>query len=303
MMPENQGTPRMASWQDELSAIFRPQEPLAPYTSLKLGGPAQWLAQPQSADQLAFVVKRCVAEQIPFRVLGGGSNLLVKDEGVGGMVIRLHEPAFTTIEVQGRRLRAAAGAPLTAVISQAAQHALAGLEALIGIPGTVGGALRSNAGSRSGTISQYVRQVAVLDRQGEPQVRERDDIDFSPQGSSLDDAMIVGAEFELETDDPESILKRMRKLWIHKKARQPLSFQAAGRLFHDPRGLSADQLIEQAGLAGTKVGGAEISECHANYVIAHPGATARDVLRLIDMVRSRVADQFGQTLQPAIVIW
>jgi UDP-N-acetylmuramate dehydrogenase len=288
---------------DQFAEIIKPDEPLAPYTHLKVGGPAQTFARPRSAEQLVQLVRRCATEQLPVRILGGGANLLVRDEGVRGVVVRLSEPAFTGVEVKGNVVKASAGAALSALISESAKRALAGLEPLVGIPGTVGGALRANAGTRSGDIGQRVRRVEVMDSQGRLHVRDRDDIQFSPQGSTLDDAVILAAEFELEPDDPDAILKRMRKFWIHKKAHQPFSFQACGLIFKDPRGLAADQLIEQAGLKGMRVGGAEISERHANYIVAELGATARDVLRLIDLVRTRVADQFAQTLQLNVVVW
>ncbi len=288
---------------DEFAEIVKPKEPLAPYTHLKLGGPAQALAGPRSLDELLRLVRRCAQEQAPVRILGGGTNLLVRDEGVRGLVVRLNEAAFTAIEVKGNRVKAAAGASLSALISETAKQALAGLEPLIGIPGTLGGALRNNAGTRSGDLGQKCRRVEVMDFQGNVQVRERDDIQFSPQGSTLDDAVILSAELELEPDDPDAILKRMRKFWIHKKAHQPFSFEASGHIFKDPRGLAADQLIEQSGLAGTRVGGARVSERHANYIVADPGANARDILRLIELVRTRVNERFGQALQLNIVVW
>jgi UDP-N-acetylmuramate dehydrogenase len=289
--------------QDEFADILRLQEPLAPFTYLKLGGPAQMLAQPRSVEELAKLVTQCRQEKVPLRVLGGGCNLLVRDEGVRGVVVRLSEPAFTTIELQGNRVRAGAGALLSALISEAAKHSLAGVESLVGIPGTVGGALRANAGSRSGTIGQVVEQVEIVDAQGERQTLERNELVFEPQASMFDDVIILAARFTLEVDNADSILKRLRKFWIHKKAHQPLSFQPAGRLFKDPRGLAADQLIEQVGLQGTRVGGAEISDRNANYLVVQPGASARDVLRLIDLVKSKVAERFGHTLELALVVW
>lgn len=287
---------------DDFGDIIKFREPLGPYTSLKLGGPAEALAQPRNVEELTRLIQRCRQETVPHRILGGGTNVLVRDDGMRGVVLRMNEPAFTAVEVKGNRLRAMAGAPLSGMISQAAQRALAGLESLIGIPGTVGGALRSNAGARSGYIRQMVRSVEVLDFQGQIQVYEKDDL---PLGSSpaVDEAILLAAEFDLEPDDPDAILKRMRKFWIHKKSHQPLSFQAVARLFKDPRGLAADQVIEQAGLKGTRVGGAELSDRHANYAIAHPGATARDVLRLIEMVRSRVNERLGTMLQLDLVVW
>lgn len=288
---------------EEFSEIIKREEPLAPYTYLRVGGPAEMLVQPRSRDELSAVVRCCFQQHIPLHVLGGGCNVLVRDEGMRGAVLRLNEPAFTQITVEGRRVRAGTGAPLSALISQAARHALAGLEALVGIPGTVGGALRVNAGDRSGEIGQFVRLVEILDASGTVQVRERDEIRFVNGRSNLDDPVLLAAEFELEIDQPDPIVKRMRKAWIQRKASQPLSFQPTGRMFKNPRGLSAAALIEQTGLAKTRVGGAEISERDANFVVAHPGTTARDVLRLIDLVRSRVQERFNVELELEIAVW
>jgi UDP-N-acetylmuramate dehydrogenase len=298
-MPSGPGQDALA----DFAEIVKCDEPLAPYTYLKLGGPAEWLIQPHSREELSAVVRRCFQARIPLRVLGGGCNILVRDEGVRGAVLRLSEPAFTQVSVEGRCVRAATGASVSALISQAARHGLAGPEALVGIPGTVGGALRCNAGDRAGDIGQFVRRVEVLDSKGDVQVRERDELRFGHHWSNLDDPVLLTAEFELETDHADAIVKRMRKAWIQRKASQPLSFQAAGRLFQNPRGLNAAGLIVQAGLAKTRVGGAELSERDANCVVAHPGATARDVLRLIDLVKSRVQERFGVELELEIAVW
>jgi UDP-N-acetylmuramate dehydrogenase len=288
---------------EDFADVVKHDEPLAPYTQFKLGGPAEMLVQPRSVEELAAVIRRCYDRRIPLHVLGSGCNVLVRDEGVRGAVVRLSAPAFTTVTVEGRRVQAGTGAVLSALISQAARHALGGLETLIGIPGTVGGALRVNAGDRAGEIGQFVRKVEVLDSRGSPQVRERDELRFAYRWSNLDDPVLLSAEFELEADAPDAIVKRMRKAWIQRKAAQPLSFQAAGRIFKNPRGLSAAALIEQAGLAGTRVGGVEVSERHANFIVASPGASARDVLRLIDLIRSRVRERFHVDLELDISVW
>src|SRR5918911_5530467 len=210
---------------DDFEDIIKRHEPLAPYTYLKLGGPAEMLVQPRSLDELSAVVRRCSELRLPLRVLGSGCNLLVRDEGVPGVVLRLHEPAFTAITVEGQRVRAGTGASVSALISQAARHGLAGLETLIGIPGTVGGALRINAGDRSGEIGQLVRLVEVLDSRGHTQVRERDELRFAEHASNLDDPVLLAAEFALEGDTPDAIVKRLRKAWIIRRAAHPLSFQ------------------------------------------------------------------------------
>ncbi len=288
---------------EDFAEIVKDHEPLAPYTYLKVGGPAEALVQPRALEQLAAVVRTCQQRQIPLRVLGGGCKVLVPDEGVRGVVLRLSEPAFTQIRVEGRGVSAGSGALLSALISQAARHGLGGLEMLVGIPGTVGGALRCNAGDRSGEIGQFVRRVQVLDDQGQVQNGERDELRFADHGSNLDDPVVLGADFELEPDQPDTILKHMRKAWIQRKASQPLSFQAACRVFKNPRGFNAAALVEQAGLAKTRVGGAEVSERDANCVVAHSGASARDVLRLIDLMRSRVQERFGVELELELALW
>jgi UDP-N-acetylmuramate dehydrogenase len=293
---------RMSGLQ-EFSEIVKFKEPLAPYTYFKLGGPADALVQPRSRAELAAVVKKCGVERLPLHVLGGGCNVLVRDEGVGGAVLRLNEPAFTWITVEGRRVRAGAGAGLSALISHAASRGLAGLETLVGIPGTVGGAIRCNAGDRTGDIGQYVHRVEVMDEGGNVEMREREELSFSPGTSNLDDPVLLSAEFELETDSADAIVKRMRKAWIQRKASQPLSFQAAGRIFKNPRGRSAAALIDQAGLAKTRVGAAEVSDRNSNFIVAYPGATARDVLRLIELVKAKVKEKFAVELELEIAIW
>jgi UDP-N-acetylmuramate dehydrogenase len=285
------------------SEICKVKEPLAPYTHLRIGGPADYLIQPRSEDELAAVLRDCGAENIPVRVLGGGGNILVRDEGVRGVVLRLFEPAFSKLHVEGSRIEAGAGAGLSRLISEAARQSLAGLELLVGIPGTVGGAVRCNAGDRIGEIGQYVSSVVVLDSEGEAATHERDELRFAYRSSSIDELVILRAQFEMERDSAEAIVKRMRKAWIQRKAAQPLTFQTSTRLFKDIRGIEVSSLIEQAGMSQTRVGEAELSERDPNFLIAHPGATSGDVLRLIDMTRSRVAEQFGVDLELQISVW
>jgi UDP-N-acetylmuramate dehydrogenase len=293
----------MAGLETEFADITRCHEPLGPFTHFKLGGPAEWLVQPRSRAELAAVVRRCSETGTPLRVLGNGCNTLVRDEGVSGVVLRLTEPAFQTVDVEGRMVTAGTGAPVSALISAAARQGLAGVETLVGIPGTVGGALRVNAGDKAGDIGQFVRRVVVLDNKGEEHTRERDEMRFAEHASNLDDPVLLSVTFALEADDPDAIVKRMRKAWIMRKSQQPLTYQAAGRIFKSPRGLSASALIEQAGLARTRVGGAEVSERDPNYFVIHPGATSRDVLRLIDLVQSRVQERFNVELERELNVW
>lgn len=283
--------------------IVRPAEPLAPHTWFHLGGPAEYFAEPRNVDELRDLVRRCAEEELPMRLLGGGSNVLVRDEGVPGVVIRLSEPVFAEIKVDKARVSAGGAAKLGHVISSAVREGLAGLETLVGIPGTIGGALHGNAGSRGGDIGQWTSRAVVMTRSGEVLERQRDELVFAYRESSLDELVILSAEFELEAEDPEQLTKRMQQQWIVKKASQPLSHQSAGCIFKNPRGMSAGMLIDQAGLKGTRIGGAEVSDRHANFIVAEPGASSQDVLRLIELVRSRVADRLGVELELEIQVW
>lgn len=288
---------------DDFEPILRLDEPLAPHTWFMLGGPAQYYAEPRSVDELTRLIQRCQQEEIPVRLLGGGSNVLVRDEGVPGVVVSLANPSFAQIEVRGTRVTAGGGAKLGHVISTAVGEGLAGLETLVGIPGTIGGALHGNAGGRGGDVGQWTHRASVMTRSGEIIERQREELVFAYRQSSLDELVILSADFELETEDPEQLTKRMQTQWIAKKAAQPLGHQRTGCIFKNPRGMSAGMLIDQAGLKGTRVGGAEVSDRHANFIIAEPGATAQDVLRLIELVRSRVADRLGVELETEIEVW
>jgi UDP-N-acetylmuramate dehydrogenase len=283
--------------------IVRQSEPLAQHTWFRLGGAAEYFAEPRTTDELQALVRRCAEEGIQIRLLGGGSNVLVRDEGVPGMVVSLSEQAFGAIAAKGRKITAGAGAKLGHLISVAVREGLAGLEPLVGIPGSVGGALHGNAGSRGGDIGQWTCRANVMTRSGEILERDRDDLTFAYRESSLDELAILQAEFELEKEDPEELTKRMQKYWIVKKANQPLGHQSAGCIFKNPRGMSAGMLIDQAALKGSRIGGAEVSDAHANFIVADSSASSHDVLRLIDLVRSRVAERLGVELETEIEIW
>jgi UDP-N-acetylmuramate dehydrogenase len=289
---------------DDFRAIVQADESLAPHIWFRLGGPAKYLARPRTLDELLGLLRRCRDEQLPFKILSGGSNVLVRDEGVAAMVIHLESPAFSDVAIAQNVVEAGAAVPLTALISHSARAGLAGLEILTGIPGTVGGALRGNAGDRQGSIGQFVRRATVIDAAGEVQVRDRDDLSFADRESNLDEPVILSAEFELDPEDPESVVRRMRRIWIIKKEHQPYGHQSSGCIFKNPTpDLPAGTLIEQAGLKGTRHGGAEISDRHANFIVAQPGATAADVLHLIDQIRQRVWQQFGYELELQLQVW
>ena len=283
--------------------VVQAKASLAPYTIFKVGGPAEVFAQPKTIEQLSGIVRISVQNGIPFRILGVGGNVLIRDEGIKGVVLRLNAPVFSEVKANGNRLRVGCGAAIATLISAAAHHGLTGLEHLVGMPGTVGGALRHNAGGRSGEIGQFVRSVDVMDGKGNVVTRERDELRFAVGTSNLDDPVLLTAEFALTPEKPDVIVKRLRKAWIQRKASHPFSYQAAGRIFKNPPGKSAADLIEKAGLIGTKVGGAQVNERDANFFVVEPGCATRDALRLIELVKAKVLERSKIDLELEISIW
>jgi len=174
---------------------------------------------------------------------------------------------------------------------------------LVGIPGTVGGALHGNTGAHGGDIGQWTTSATVITVAGETHERSRDDLVFGYRESSLDEPVILESTLVLDEDDPRELARRMQKQWILKRANQPMGHQCAGCIFKNPRGVSAGELIEKAGLKGTRIGGAVVSERHANFIVAEHNCTSQDVLRLIDLVRSQVDDRMGTQLELEIEIW
>lgn len=293
----------MPSLADTFPDIVRTREPLAPYTHLKIGGPAEFFAQPRTVGELAAVLKHCTQNRVPVKMLGGGYNLLVRDDPVPGVVIRLHGPAFAFVETTPTGVRCGGGTPMFDLLAHAVKAGLGGLETLVGIRGTVGGSVRCNVGDRAGEIGASVRRVVVLHDDGSEHARTRDQLTFGEHTSDLTEPVILSVEFDLHPEQPAALLKRMRRAWVTRKAGEPLSFQAAVRMFRNPSGQEAAKLIDRAGLSRYRVGGAEVSERNANYAIAHPGTTARDVLKLVDAVAAHVKEFSGVELKRELNVW
>lgn len=283
--------------------ITREQEQLAPFTWFRIGGVAQFWVEPTSIEELAAVVRAAAAEGLMIRVLGGGSNLLVRDEGVSGVVLHLTAAAFAKIEVNKKRIIAGGGAKLGHVVSTAVREGLAGLEQLVGIPGTLGGALRSNAGTHGGDIGQWTTSATVMTRSGEILTRSKDELRFGYRASSLDELVILEATLDLEMASSAMLTKQMQQTWILKKAQLPSADQATSCIFKNPGGVSAASLIEEAGMHSARVGNAEVSDRNAAYIVAQPGCTSREVIELIELIRKTVADRTGVDLETAIEIW
>lgn len=288
---------------DDFNDILSPDEPLAKHTWLKLGGNAARYYTPANREQLVALGQACIAAEIPVRILGGGSNLLVSDSGVSGAVIRVSDPLLADVSVNGSEVTAGGGTLLSRLVTESVRAGLAGLENLVGIPGTVGGAIAGNAGGRHGDIGEFVQKVEVLTHSGDVTERTGDELTFSYRSSSINDLLILSAVLKLRQDDPDELATRMKKIWIMKRATQPLADQSAGCIFRNPRGLSAGALIEQCGLKDLTVGGARISDRHANFVVTEDNATSADVESLISKVQAAVAEKFGVTLELEIDRW
>ncbi|MCG3127914.1 MAG: UDP-N-acetylenolpyruvoylglucosamine reductase [Phycisphaerae bacterium] len=292
-------------WWHDFEPIVQRDVPLDRYTWYKLGGPAELFFTPPDQHALATLLRRARDASVEWRVLGGGANLLVHDEGVRGAVIHLRGRAFEAWECpDAHTVRAAAGVDLTKLVKHAADHGWLGFERLAGIPASVGGAVRMNAGGKHGAIGELVRNVTVVTGDGRIEQRSADTVRFAYRSTALDDCVVVAATFEFEPSDRAVTRERFRAIWHEKHASQPpVSDRTAGCIFKNPPGRSAGALIDQAGLKGQRRGGAEISTRHANFILAHPGCRAADIFELIAHIQERVAAVHGADLELEVKVW
>jgi len=287
-----------------LEEICRADVPLAPLTWYRLGGPARWLLRPRNEHELAQVLQRCAEAGIPWRVLGRGANVLVRDAGFDGAVIQLCGPPWEQVRWEDPAVYAAAGADFPALVRASIGRGLGGLENLAGIPGTVGGIIRMNAGGKYGCIGDYVRSVRVMEPSGRVATRLREEVGFSYRKANLGDGIVLGATLLLTPGNHDSLHARCEAIWKEKHASQPpISARSAGCVFKNPPGQAAGKLLEEAGVKGVRVGGAAISTQHANFIVVDGRATARDVLELIELARRRVREQSGIELELEVDIW
>ena len=288
---------------DGLEKIVRADEPLADRTWMRIGGPAKYFIQPENREQLAEVVRRCRENDIPMYVLGTGANLLVDDAGVKGAVISLRQGQFMPTEFNEIGVRASAGAEMGKLVLRCVREGQSGLEGLTGIPGTIGGCVRMNAGGAFGDIGSTVESVEVMNENGEIFTRYRDDLAFAYRTTNISAKFILAAQFRLVDDDPQRVLRQVKRIWIYKKNSQPLAHRNAGCVFKNPRGLSAGALVDKAGLKGQRAGGAHVSEKHANFILADAGTRASDVMKLINTIRETVYKRFEVYLELEIEVW
>jgi UDP-N-acetylmuramate dehydrogenase len=303
-MTSSSSTPGSAPTAEQIAALaivigphVRVDEPMAPKTSMRVGGRAAVYAEIRDPRYLVAALSICDAEQLAWTVVGLGSNLLVRDEGFDGIIIRLAGD-FTKVTVDGTRVRAGGAVPIVSLCREAAKHGLAGIEGLVGIPGTVGGAVRMNAGTDV-EIGDVVDRVEVVVAGEKLQTFTRPE--FAYRRSSLDRrAVVCAAEMVLTPGDPREVQAELRKRIDRRNATQPLDVPNSGSIFRNPPGDHAARLIEAAGCKGWRVGAAEVSTKHANFIVNRGGATCADVLALIERVRDAVREKHGVELETEV---
>ena len=277
-------------------------EPMSLHTTFRIGGPADYMVFPHSPEEILEVLRFAAEEGIPCTVIGNGSNLLVSDDGIRGIVVRLGRE-FGKISLEENVMTVEAGALLSAAANYAAEHSLTGMEFAGGIPGTVGGACMMNAGAYGGEMKQILESVTVL-KDGQIRTLSGDEMGLGYRTSAfLREGMIVlSAVIRLKPGDPDQIRALSDDLKERRQSKQPLDLPSAGSTFKRPEGYFAGKLIMDAGLRGYRVGGAEVSGKHCGFVVNRGGATAEDVKQLIRDVQDRVYEQFGVRLEPEVRI-
>lgn len=276
--------------------------PMDRYTSFRVGGPADAMAFPLDVKDLETLLNIVRKQGIPYFIMGRGTNLLVRDGGIRGLVVNLSS-GMTEIHVTGEKIRAGAGALLSQMIGIAMKQGLAGLAPLYGIPGSVGGGLAMNAGAWGTTVGDRIESIALMNGSGRTRRILREDLDFRyrelllPQG-----AIIVEGTFLMERREKERIQKEMALFHRKRRETQPVQYPSAGSVFKNPPGVSAGEIIEELGLKGKRVGGAEVSRIHGNFILNTGNATADHVLELIHLIQERAFRERGLTLEPEVRI-
>ncbi len=272
-------------------------EPMSKHTSYGIGGPASAYITPYDRKDLAQILQFAHKNKLPIYFIGSGSNLLVADQGINGIVV---SPArsLKKLEIDGNSIRAESGVMLGRLVKECMKNNLSGLETLVGVPGTLGGALVMNAGAFGGEISNYLQSVEIMKMNGSTKTYKTKDINFSYRFSSFkQDEFIILASFILPNEDPNIIKQKKNIASSGRKTNQPLKFRSAGSVFKNPENFAAGYLIDKVGLKGKKIGGAEISTHHANFFINHGNASAEDITKLIKLAKKAVFEKFNIELE------
>lgn len=280
---------------------IKPEEPMKNHVTFRVGGPADFFVTPKNYEELSGVLKCCAKYEMPCYIMGNGSNLLVSDQGYRGVVIQLFRQ-LNGIQCEGNVIRAQAGALLSAVANRALEEKLTGFEFAAGIPGTLGGACVMNAGAYGGEMKDVLKSVTVLTREGKRITLQKNELELGYRTSIIakKDYIVLEAEIELEAGDAEEIKAVMDDLKERRTTKQPLEYPSAGSTFKRPEGYFAGKLIQESGLQGFQVGGAQVSEKHCGFVINKDQATAADIAELIRQVQDRVEEKFGVRLETEV---
>lgn len=283
--------------------IAKTDEPMADYTSWHIGGPASVMVWPKDTDACSQILQHCKAMGIPVAILGYGTNLLVADDGIDALVINTRE--MNWIDWNDAEVRAGAGVSLANLAGQAARKGLQGLAFAAGIPGSLGGAVLMNAGAYNGMMSDVVSRVTVLDQDGRLQILEKEDIHYGYRISDIKKYgwFVAEAVLSLQPGDREAIEKEMNEYLKARKEKQPLDLPNGGSVFKNPTGQGAGRFIERAGLKGFRIGDAQVSLKHANFIVNLGHATAKDTYSLIRAVQQRILQEFGVCLEPEVIFW
>lgn len=278
-------------------------EPMTKHTSFHIGGPAELMAQPQSEAELQSLLLKAAEAAVPVTLVGNGSNLLVRDKGIRGLVIKLGS-MLRDIKVSGNVLTFGSGVSLAQASKKAAELGLSGMEFAVGIPGSIGGAVYMNAGAYDGEMAKVVKSVRVMDAAGEVSELSAGELDFGYRHSALQgsDKIVTSVTVELSAGDKQAIAEKMADFSNRRITKQPLELPSAGSMFKRPPGYFAGTLIDQTGLKGYTVGGAQVSTKHAGFVVNIGGATAADVLQLISDVQAKVFAAHGVKLEPEVLV-
>ena len=290
------------------SGVLQQQVPLANFTTWRVGGPAQWLAEPNDAEQCLALLQWAQAEDLKTRVIGAGSNLLIADAGLPGLTICLRRLQGSQLDAESGQVKALAGEPLPTLARRAARLGLRGLEWAVGIPGTVGGAAAMNAGAQGGSTADCLTAVEVIDQSLKDSVKttttlSNADLAYDYRQSLLQgsDRLVVAAQFQLEPGhDAKELMRKTSGNLSHRTTTQPYQWPSCGSVFRNPEPEKAGQLIEGLGLKGRRIGGAEVSPVHANFIVNVGDATADDIRALIDLVQNEVERMHGITLHPEV---
>lgn len=295
-----------SNFYNELSTILDKgkiylDEPMKKHTTFRVGGPADYFVTPSTVEEVKGIVALCKKEDMPYYILGNGSNLLVGDSGYRGVMIQIYKE-MSRIEVNGEIIRVQAGALLSKIGAAALEAELQGFEFAAGIPGTMGGAVVMNAGAYGGEMKDILVDATVLTQEGEVLVLKNEELELGYRTSIIakKDYIVLEATVKLAKGDKEAIRGRMDELKIQRVTKQPLEYASAGSTFKRPTGYFAGKLIQDAGLRGFQVGGAQVSEKHCGFVINKENATAADIVELMKQVADKVYAEFGVTLEAEV---